>query len=303
MKIFNLLVILMSVSLSLEVYSHDLSVLTWNTFLLPHPFNNTKQEERADLFSKKLKNLNRDIVFFQEAFIDSKRELITKELALIYPYAAVPKKGDGLFKFLGSGLFILSKYPMKVLDQVVFEDCSGTDCFASKSAIIVELTLPNGEQIQMVDTHLQGWDNIDIRKKQLLQIKAMMKLNAKFGIAQVLVGDLNIDGNIKSEYSSALGLMKMTSTPLEGQLGASNGFSTEGCFNTPGGINNGEWIDHMWLNTNGTEAVIRSKKVVPIKGILGTADCPLSDHYAVEAFIEVKKIFNKQLTASHFDRK
>ncbi len=302
MKIFNLLVILLSVSLPFEVNAHELSVLTWNTFLVPHPFNNTKQEERADLFSKKLQTLNRDIVFFQEAFIDSKRELVMKELAPLYPYSAVPKKGDGLFKFLGSGLFILSKYPMKILDQVVFEDCSGTDCFASKSAIIVELTLPNGGQIQMIDTHLQGWDNFDIRKKQLLQIKAMMKLNAKFGIAQVLVGDLNIDGNIKSEYSSALGLMNMTSTPLEGRLGASNGFSTEGCFNTPGGINNGEWIDHMWLNTNGTEAVIHSKKVIPIIGHLGASDCPLSDHYAVEAFIEVKKIFNKQLSKSQIPK-
>jgi endonuclease/exonuclease/phosphatase family metal-dependent hydrolase len=296
MKILFLLFILLSISVSINAQAKDLSVLTWNTFLVPHPFNSTRQEERADLVAQKLRTLNRDIIFFQEAFIEEKRDLIVKELAPLYPYFAVPKKGDGFFKFVGSGLFIVSKYPMKILDQVVFEDCSGTDCFASKSAIIVELTLSNDEKIQMVDTHLQGWDNVEIRKKQLLQIKTLMKANAKPGIAQVLVGDLNIDGNIKSEYSGALGLMNMTSIPLEGRLAASNGFSTVGCFNTPGGINNGEWLDHMWLNRNGTETEIHSKKVIPIIGHLGALDCPLSDHYAVEAFIEVKKVHTLHLT-------
>lgn len=297
MKIFFLLFLLCI--LSIESQAQDISILTWNTFLIPPPFNSTKQEERADLMSKKLKTLDHDIIFFQEAFLDTKRELIIKELASIYPYAAVPKKGEGFFQFQDSGLFIVSKYPMKVLDQVIFEDCSGNDCFASKSAIIVEITFPNDKKIQMIDTHLQGWDAIAVRKNQLLQIKAMMKANAQIGIAQVLVGDLNIDGKTESEYADSLALMNMTSSPLEGQLDFSNGFTTVGCFETPGGATEGEWLDHMWLNPNGTETKIYSKKVVPIIGSLGSQECPLSDHYAVEAFIEVKKVLNKILTKGH----
>ncbi|MDO9180893.1 MAG: sphingomyelin phosphodiesterase [Bacteriovorax sp.] len=298
MKILFLLFSFFSISISLSnmAQAKDLSVLTWNTFLIPPPFNSTKQEERADLMAKKIRAVGHDVVFFQEAFIDSKRELIIKELAPSYPYFAVPKKGQGLFQFIGAGLFIVSKYPMKILDQVVFEDCSGTDCFASKSAIIVEITLPDDKKIQMVDTHLQGWDNVDVRKKQLLQIKEMMKNNAKLGISQVLVGDLNIDANVDFEYANSLALMNMTSAPLEGRLASSNGFSTDDCFKTPGGINKGEWIDHMWLNRNGTETEIHSRKVVPIVGHLGSVECPLSDHYAVEALIEVKKVFNRALT-------
>ena len=300
MKIFFVLVLLLLLCLfSLETPAQDLRVLTWNTFLIPPPFNSTKQNERADLMAEKLRTIDHDVIFFQEAFLDAKRDLIIKELAPTYPYFAVPKKGEGFFQFQDSGLFIVSKYPMKVLDQVIFDDCSGNDCFASKSAIIVEIDFPDEKKIQMIDTHLQGWDSVAVRKKQLMQIKTMMKANAKLGIAQVLVGDLNIDGRIESEYADSLALMGMTSSPLEGRLNSSNGFSTVGCFETPGGVSEGEWLDHIWLNPNGTETEIHSKKVVPIVGYLGLQECPLSDHYAVEAFIEVKKNINKVISKGH----
>jgi endonuclease/exonuclease/phosphatase family metal-dependent hydrolase len=191
---------------------------------------------------------------------------------------------------------------MKILDQVIFDDCSGSDCFASKSAILVEITLPDSNKIQMVETHLQGWDAINVRKKQLIQIKEMLKVNSRLGIAQVLVGDLNIDGKVESEYAESLSLMNMSSSPLEGRLDSSTGFSTVGCFNTPGGINEGEWLDHMWLNTNGTETEIHSKQVIPIIGHLGKLECPLSDHYAVEAYITMNIGLNKVFGKVHNPR-
>lgn len=289
---FCLLFLLM---FSIEAFAQNLSVLTWNTFLVPPPVNSTKQEERANLIANKLKTIGDDIIFFQEAFMDSKREQIIHELASVYPYVAIPKKGHGLFQLTGSGLFIVSKYPMKVLDQVVFDDCADSDCLASKSAIMVELTIPDGHNektIQMINTHLQAWNGpqeIAIRKKQLLQIKEMMSNNAKVGVAQVLVGDLNINGKLEAEYINSLILMEMTSAHLEGRLDSSNGFSTSDCFENPGGSPEGEWIDHMWLNSNGTDTEIHAKKIVPILGLLGTKLCPLSDHHAVRAQIEVKQ--------------
>jgi endonuclease/exonuclease/phosphatase family metal-dependent hydrolase len=291
MKIFLFILLL-----SFKTIADDISVLTWNTFLIPPPFNSTRQEERADLMATKLRTLDHDIIFFQEAFLVTKRELIINQLAPQYPYVATPKKGQGFFQFQDSGLFIVSKYPMKVLDQVIFKDCSGTDCFASKGAIIVEISLQNNEKIQMIDTHLQGWDNVSIRKQQLSQIKNMMKSNARLGVAQILVGDLNIDAKVEFEYSKSLALMEMTSSRLEGRLDSSNGFSTVGCFETPGGVSDGEYLDHIWLKTNGTETEIHSKKIVPIMGYLGSLECPLSDHYAVEARIEVKKFLNKNVS-------
>jgi endonuclease/exonuclease/phosphatase family metal-dependent hydrolase len=285
MKLFILLLLL-----PLSLMAQELKVLTWNTFLIPPPWNTTKQKERAALMAEILPSMNHDIMFFQESFFDKKRRLIIKGLEKTHPFIAIPRKGRQLKQIQDSGLFIASKYPMEVLGQVIFKDCAKSDCFASKSAIIVEMTFPNEKKIQMINTHLQAWNEPEtfaIRKKQLLQIKEMMAVHAKPGIPQILVGDLNIDGKIEPEYSESVKMMQMTSVPLVGPINATNGFSTAGCFKNPGGTNEGEWLDHFWLNANGTETQIHSKTVVPIFGQLRSGKCPLSDHYAVEAYIKL----------------
>ncbi len=276
--------------LPLSSFAQEIKVLTWNTFLIPPPWNTTKQKERAAIMAVKLPAMGHDVMFFQETFFDKKRKLLIKGLKETHPYIAVPKKGTKFNQFQDSGLFIASKYPMVVLDQVIYEDCAKSDCMASKSAILVEITLPNDKKIQMVDTHLQAWNEpktIAVRKKQLMQIKEMLAAYVKPGIPQVLVGDLNIDGKVEPEYSSSVAMMEMTSVPLVGEIRSTNGFSTDGCFKNPGGSKEGEWIDHMWLNANGTKTEIHSKTVVPIFGQLKSGECPLSDHYAVEAIIKL----------------
>lgn len=275
--------------LPLTSFAQELKVLTWNTFLIPPPWNLTKQGERADAMKILLPSLGQDVMFFQEGFYDKKRNAIIKSLKATHPYSAVPKKGKKLKHIQDSGLFLVSKYPMEVLDQVIFKDCAKADCLSSKSAIIVEITMPNGKKAQLINTHLQAWDEpkiVAIRKKQLEQIKEMMARNLIPGVPQILIGDLNIDGKLESEYSSALEAMEMTSTPLEGPLTGTNGFSTEGCYKKPGGDNE-EWLDHMWLNANGTDTKITEKKVVLMMGELECGLCPLSDHRAVSAVIKL----------------
>jgi endonuclease/exonuclease/phosphatase family metal-dependent hydrolase len=276
--------------LPLSSFAQEFKVLTWNTFLIPPPWNISKQKERARVMAEKLPSMGHDIMFFQETFYNKKRKLIIKALSKTHPYVAVPKPGHRITQIQDSGLFIASKFPMKVLGQVIFEDCAKSDCMAAKSAILVEITLPNGKKIQMVNTHLQAWNEpktIATRKKQLKQIKALMSAHLKPEIPQVLVGDLNVDGKVEPEYSESLALMEMTSSPLVGALQATNGFSTEGCFKNPGGSKEGEWLDHLWVNANGTAIEIKEKTVIPMIGQLKSGECPLSDHYAVEATVKL----------------
>ncbi len=276
--------------LPLSSFAQEIKVLTWNIFLIPPPWNTTKQKERATIMAEKLPTLGYDVLFFQEAFYNKQRKRIIKGLAQTHSYIALPKKSFKLSQFQDSGLFIASKYSMKVLDQIIFEDCAKSDCLAAKSAILVEITLANNKKVQMINTHLQAWNEaktLAVRKKQLLQIKEMMKTNLKPEVPQILVGDLNIDGKTGPEYSESIAMMEMTSSPLEGELTATNGFSTEGCFKNPGASKNGEWLDHFWLNANGTNTKILSKRVVPMMGQLKSGGCPLSDHFAVEAIIKL----------------
>jgi endonuclease/exonuclease/phosphatase family metal-dependent hydrolase len=270
-------------------FAQEFKVLTWNTFLIPPPWNSTKQVERADIMKKLLPDMGHDVMFFQEAFYDRQRNKIIQALNKNYPFIAVPRKGRKLKQIQDSGLFVASKLPMQVLDQVIFKNCAKADCMSSKSAILVEITLPSGKQVQFINTHLQAWNNpktISIRKKQLIQIKTMMAKHLKHAIPQILVGDLNVDGKVGQEYASSLELMEMSSTPLEGPIMGTNGFSTKGCYKKPG-EDNEEWLDHLWLKANASEITITSKRVVLMIGELNSVQCPLSDHSAVEAVIKI----------------
>lgn len=51
----------------------------------------------------------------------------------------------------------------------------------------------------------------------------------------------------------------------------------------------------MWLKPNGSDTQIHSKNIVPILGCLGNSVCPLSDHYALEAYIKVNEGRNQDL--------
>ena len=285
MKLFFLLLLI-----PLSAMAQEIKVLTWNTFLIPPPLNTTRQKERVDRMIEKLPEMSHDMMFFQETFFDKKRKLMIQALEKTHPYVAVPIKGKKIRQIQDSGLFIASKLPIEVLGQVIFKDCAHSDCMASKSAILIEVSLSKDKKVQMVNTHLQAWNDskaVLVRQKQLQQIKELMVAHEKPGIPQILVGDLNIDGNITKEYPAALSLMNMSSTSLEGTLQATNGFSTDGCFKNPGGNLNGEWLDHMWINPMGSSAQIQFKRVLPIKGIIRAKECPLSDHYAVEAMIKL----------------
>lgn len=285
MKMIYLLLLL-----PLTSFAQELKVMTWNTFLLPPPWNMTKQAERTELMTDILPELGHDVMFFQETFFDKKRNDLIKALKKTHPHVAIPRKGKKLKQVQDSGLFVASKHPMEVLDQVIFKNCAKSDCLSSKSAIMVEITMPNGKKAQMINTHLQAWDEpktLKIRKQQLEQIKEMMARHAKPGVPQILIGDLNIDANIDSdEYKEALTQMDMTNEPLVGELKGSNGFPTAGCFKKPGD-NKEQWLDHLWLKKNGSEATVSNRRVFALKGEFNNCECPLSDHYPVEATIKL----------------
>ncbi len=273
---------------SLTAFAQEIKILTWNTFLIPPPWNTTRQSERVRQMVEKLPTLNHDIMFFQETFFVKKRKLIIQALEKTHPHVVIPVKGKKLKQLQDSGLMIASRHPLDILGQVIFDDCIHSDCLASKSAILVEMTLASDKKIQLVTTHLQAWDDdkaMLIRRKQLQQVKNLMKTHQRPGIPQFIVGDLNMDGRISKEYPGALSFMEMTSTPLTGYLKFTNGFPTKDCFKNPGGNSDGQWLDHVWIKTNGSEAVVTNKKVLPIIGTIRSRECPLSDHYAVEALI------------------
>mgnify|MGYP003574901326 CR=1 FL=1 len=284
-KLLALILLLPSLSFSAEI-----KLLTWNIFMIPKPINFSLQKTRSQEIAKQLAQTDYDVITLQEAFSPAARRRISKALALSHPYQIVLAR-DHFWRPANSGVIVFSKYPMEALDNVYFKNCTKGDCFSSKGALLVEITLPDGKKAQIASTHMQAWEDEvgrGIRKKQLVQIKDMLDENHQEGVPQFLVGDLNIDalyGNAE-EYHSSLEFLNMTSAPLSGEYEGSNGFKVE-CYKTPGGEHPVQWLDHVWLNPRNSETTVVDKRVRAFTGILKNKECPLSDHNAVETIISL----------------
>ncbi|WP_375195650.1 endonuclease/exonuclease/phosphatase family protein [Sphingobium sp.] len=69
------------------------------------------------------------------------------------------RHGEGLPKFVGSGLQILSDYPIADSRRIVFPAfaCAGFDCLANKGALLARITLPGrADPVDIITTHLNS---------------------------------------------------------------------------------------------------------------------------------------------------
>lgn len=276
--------------ISMNSFAEDMKLLTWNVFMLPKPINFSKQVERTHLIAAELKKTDYDIILLQEAFIARFRNTVAYELRDKYPHTAHLSKSRRLLHFINSGLFILSKHPIEILNHHYYNHCTHSDCFSSKGALLIEMTLPSGKKVQIATSHMQAWDDkkaVEVRKQQIEELNDLLKTYSRPGVPQILSGDLNIDGRIDLEYPGALKVLGMTSTPLQGTLDYSNSFPVE-CYKIPGSPDaTPQWLDHVWLKQNETETEVISKNVRPFMAKFGEKECSLSDHYSVEAVISL----------------
>ncbi len=278
------LLFLIPISLVQSARATELKLLTWNLFMLPKPIKNSFQEIRAQLIPQHLAGSGYDLMFFEEAFDTMARYELITQLRSEYPHHYYLRRDFKPKHLLGSGLFIMSRYPFKVVEKIHFGNCRSYDCYAAKGSVLIEVTLPSGKTVQLASTHLQATHaGGPIRLGQLREIKAMLTRHARAGIPQILLGDFNID-SIAPEFEAGLNIMDMNATQLVGPIQHTSGRQNE-CFPSPG--KEEKWVDHVWLDRHSSvahaEMNVRDFEFVH-KGLT----CPLSDHYAVEARISLK---------------
>lgn len=283
MKLLTLLMMLMIPTFAL---SQELNILTWNTFMLPKPLKFSYQDERSKIIKEQLKASNYDVVFLQESFSPYFR-LDLKATKSKYPYQALlDNLGSGDWRHvMNSGLYILSRYPFKVLGKTYFRNCAGADCYSSKGALLAEFTV-GLKKVQIGTTHLQsgGTRSRNIRTKQLNMINALFEKYREPGVSQILTGDLNIS-SADDEFTQTLSTLEMESSPLEGTLQHTSGFPVT-CYCKPGG-NTPDWIDHVLVRPNHSVTQVLHKKVRSFRGMIKGRECDLSDHYGIEATIRL----------------
>lgn len=274
MKIIILLIGILSFSFG---QASDMpNLISMNVYMLPKPIHWSMQNERTNAIANQLASSNFDVVFMQEAFIASFRTSIAEKLKTQFPYSHYLDRDGSWSHLFGSGLFILSRYPIQVLNSMYFADCGGFDCFASKGALIFQLVLPDGKSFQFATTHLQAGPEFgSIRLKQIEAIKAGLNKVKSEGVPQLLVGDLNIDFS-DPEFITGLAIMQMNYSPLSGLLRTTSARSND-CYSTP---TKKMWIDHVWFDKS-SEGAHPEIEVADFSFDYENKKCPSSDHHAV----------------------
>ena len=115
----------------------NLKILNWNIYMLPYIGALNNNSERAEDIGNLLAKTDYDIIVFEEAFYSNARKLITKELGLEYPYKYGPTNPENNYFETNSGVWILSKLPLKLIKSIVFNNSKGFDAIAKKGAVIL----------------------------------------------------------------------------------------------------------------------------------------------------------------------
>jgi len=161
----------------------SLRVASYNIWGLPGLL--LQKPRRMKVLESVLPAEQADILILNEAFAAK-----TKPVAMLkdYPFRAFGPGKSGLN--IGSGVVVLSKFPILETDTVKFEGCAGTDCFANKGAVRARVELPGVGAVDIVGTHLNADGKDSLRSSQLAQIDAMLA-RATSGVPVLFGGDLN----------------------------------------------------------------------------------------------------------------
>lgn len=254
----------------------NLKILTWNIYMLPKIVVGRAKRERAHEIVEALKKTDFDVIVFQEAFFPASRQIISEGLKGIYEFQYGPANNDGRTVKTNSGVWVLSKIKLKLLNTVQFKNCTGNDCWARKGAMLLE-GVWNEKPFQILGTHLQA-DGFDkIREKQMDQIYLeLLAENKHEGVPQIICGDMNTESEMKQHYCAMLECLDAE----DGEITGVEKCSYDGVCNPIAqsfGVKNKTNYDYILVRKNGT----KMKSMKRFVSVLKKGKKFLSDHYGV----------------------
>ena len=194
-----------------------IKVLSWNIQMLPDffsPFSELLRKNQKDRLPEIMKYLYRsdyDIIVLQEVFDANIKRKMKRFLRIKYPYIQMPVNRKIGWKGT-NGIMVLSKYPMKYVDHIIYDAAEGYDAATNKGCVLVEIDI-NGDKWFVAGTHLQA-SGQHIRDLQYKQIKTkIISPYLKDDLPFLLAGDLNTEKGSVS-YSNMLSLFKLNNTDI-----------------------------------------------------------------------------------------
>ena len=252
----------------------ELKLLSWNIKMFPAPYGwLLNRNQRANNIIQLLKESSSyDAIFFQEAFSGSIRKKIYEALKYIYPFQVEPKDEASFYR-INSGLWVISKLPITLKDDVIFSKVRETDGLASKGAKLYTIN-KGGILFNIINTHLQSdykdkYD--DIRQHQYLEIHEKLIFGKITNDPLILIGDLNIANPKK--LNKMLLQLNLKNGPLLGKLKHSL-------------VGRGKkLVDYILIDDRNLKFKSIKRKIIdsPIK--FKDMENKFSDHYPIEAKI------------------
>ena len=131
----------------------ELKVLSYNIHGIPIGVDQSRYKDIGQiLHQRRDAGTAPQIVTIQEAFHPRTAELVAEAG---YPYVQKGPGPQGL-RF-GSGLYVLSEFPIMQSDSIVYENCVSWDCRVRKGALHVRIAVPGLPQsLEIFDTHLNS---------------------------------------------------------------------------------------------------------------------------------------------------
>ena len=156
-------------------------IITWNIQGLCIHMN---QQKTNNIINHLKTFRTTDIICLQEVFENSLKDIILHKLKDNFPYYLLGNIDKRYIVGEDSGLMVLSKYPIKFMKEVIFEDYYFPDRMANKSILYFKVG-----DLNLMTTHLQSsniYSNTNISLKQLQLIKDASPFD-EF----IITGDLN----------------------------------------------------------------------------------------------------------------
>lgn len=208
--------------------ANEASILTYNVKGLPWPLAIGRDEPLRQI-AVGLENLcgtaeRPDIVVLQEAFAESADDFIRRsgyryvvrgpsedeaEFASLdlwdeqFAENTSTLLGEGLDRYLDSGLVILSDRPIELVASGVFpqDACAGFDCLAAKGVVIAEVSLGEGLPTLLIgNTHMNAKNSsgatperqLEAYRRQVDTTSKFVRQNRDDALPFVFAGDFNM---------------------------------------------------------------------------------------------------------------
>jgi endonuclease/exonuclease/phosphatase family metal-dependent hydrolase len=212
---------------------------------------------------------------------------------------------------LGSGLLLLSKFPILAHDFVQFDAASRRDKLFNKCAIYAKIRISSVEHLHIILTHLQASYmtckdhsiDRDVRRQQLKQVADLVRKNVTDHCPVFLCGDFNIDGRHEDEYRIFDEELKIDGFETHDTLFETLGFHPV----TDGALENGEPVDKVLTipedfgiemsldyvfylrpeHSVGGDRIVQSVSSELAKCTVAKVYPQLSDHYGVSTTINL----------------